>query len=107
MGGPTSIPSRNIDNDYDLRDKKNLLHSISGVGKRVSAQRTALPAGRSFACAEQTAAYLGLLPVEWESGTSIHARPCTSKVGPAYLRRLLYFPAVVACQHNPHLGALY
>lgn len=65
--------ANHIDNDRDLRDKKDLLQSIPGVCKRVSAQLTTLPAGRSFASAEQPAAYLGLLPMEWQSSTSVRA----------------------------------
>lgn len=95
-----------IDNDPDLRSKQDLLETIPGVGPRVSAHMTALLAGRSFDSAEQLAAYLGLVPVQWESGSSVHGRPHMSKAGPAYLRKLLYMPAVVARRYNPHIKAL-
>jgi transposase len=95
-----------IDNDPDLRDKKELLETIPGVGARVSDHMTALLAGRTFERAEQLAAYLGLVPVEWESGSSVRGRPRLSKAGPAHLRKLLYMPAVVAIQYNPHIRAL-
>jgi transposase len=96
-----------IDDDPDMREKKALLQTIPGVGKRVSDQITALFASRSFERAEQLAAYLGLVPVEWQSGTSVRGRPRLSKAGPAHLRKLLYLPAVVAVQHNPHVKDLY
>ena len=99
--------ARHIDDDPDLREKKALLQSIPGVGKRGSDELTALLASRTFERAEQLAAYLGLVPVEWQSGTSVRGRPRMSKAGPAHLRKLLYFPAVVACRHNPHVRALY
>jgi transposase len=95
-----------IDNDPDLRDKKTLLETIPGVGARVSDHMTALLAGRTFERAEQLAAYLGLVPVQWESGSSVHGRPRMSKAGPAHLRKLLYMPAVVASRYNPHIKAL-
>lgn len=95
-----------IDNDPDLRDKKSLLETIPGVGARVSDHMTALLAGRTFERAEQLAAYLGLVPVQWESGSSVHGRPRMSKAGPAHLRKLLYMPAVVAGRYNPHIKAL-
>lgn len=95
-----------IDNDPDLRGKQDLLETIPGVGPRVSAHMTALLAGRNFDSAEQLAAYLGLVPVQWESGSSVHGRPRMSKAGPAHLRKLLYMPAVVARRHNPHIKAL-
>lgn len=95
-----------IDSDPDLRDKKALLETIPGVGQRVSDHMTALLAGRTFERAEQLAAYLGLVPVQWESGSSVHGRPRLSKAGPAHLRKLLYMPAVVARRCNPHIKAL-
>jgi transposase len=95
-----------IDKDPDLRGKKELLETIPGVGPRVSDHMTALLAGRTFERAEQLAAYLGLVPVQWESGSSVRGRPRMSKAGPAHLRKLLYMPAVVAGRYNPHIKAL-
>ena len=96
-----------IDKDPDMRGKKELLNSIPGVGDRVSNHMTCLLAGRDFDSAEQLAAYLGLVPVQWESGTSVRGRPRMSKAGPAHLRKLLYMPAIVAIKHNTHIKALY
>lgn len=96
-----------IDKDPDLREKKELLETIPGVGQRVSDHITALLAGRDFQRAEQLAAYLGLVPVQWESGSSVRGRPRMSKAGPAHLRKLLYMPAIVATRLNPHIKALY
>jgi transposase len=95
-----------IDNDPDLRDKKKLLETIPGVGPRVASHMTALFAGRTFERAEQLAAYLGLVPVQRESGSSVRGRPRMSKAGPAYLRKVLYMPAVTARRWNPHIKAL-
>lgn len=98
---------QHIDNDPELRRIWTLLHSIPGVGERVADHMTALLAARQFQTAEQLAAYLGLVPVEWQSGSSVHGRPRMSKAGPAHLRQLLYMPAVVAKTYNPHIRALY
>lgn len=95
-----------IDSDPDMRDKKKLLQSIPGVGPRVATHMTTLFAGRTFNSAEQLAAYLGLVPVEWQSGSSVRGRPRMSKAGPAYIRKVLYMPAVVARRCNPHIKAL-
>jgi transposase len=95
-----------IDDDPDLRNKKDLLESIPGVGPRVATHMTTLFAGRTFDSAEQLAAYLGLVPVERQSGTSVRGRPHMSKAGPAHLRKVLYMPAVVARRCNPHIKAL-
>lgn len=96
-----------IDNDPDMRGKRELLNSIPGVGERVSNHMTCLLAGRDFKSGEQLAAYLGLIPVSWESGTSVRVPPHMSKAGPAHLRKLLYMPAIVAVKRNPHIKALY
>lgn len=96
-----------IDRHPDLRDKRELLLSIPGVGRQVSGHLTALLAGHDFDRAEQLAAYLGLVPVAWEAGTSVRGRPHLSKAGPAHLRKLLYLPAVVAIRWNTHVKALY
>ena len=96
-----------IDHDPDLRNTKELLQTIPGVGSRVSDHMSALLVGRDFHSAEQLAAYLGLVPVEWQSGSSVRARPRMSKAGPVHLRKLLYMPAVVAKRCNPHVKALY
>ena len=95
-----------INDDPDLRKNKELLETIPGVGPRVSGHMTALFAGRTFQSAEQLAAYLGLVPVMWESGSSVRGRPRMSKAGPAHLRKVLYMPAVVARRWNPHIKAL-
>lgn len=92
-----------IDSDPDLRNKKDLLETIPGVGERVSSNLTALFAAKTFSSAEQLAAYLGLVPVHWESGSSVRGRPRMSKAGPSHLRKLLYMPAVVARRWNPHI----
>jgi transposase len=92
-----------IDSDPDLRNKRELLETIPGVGTRVSTNLTALFAAKTFNTAEQLAAYLGLVPVHWESGSSVRGRPRLSKAGPSHLRKLLYMPAVVARRWNPHI----
>lgn len=99
--------SGHIDNDPDLRGKHELLLTIPGVGNRVADQFTALLADGNFQSAEQLAAYLGLVPVEWQSGTSVRSPARLSKAGPARVRGLLYMPAVTAKRCNPHVKALY
>lgn len=95
-----------IDDDPDLRSNKKLLESIPGVGERVSTHMTALFAAKTFTSAEQLAAYLGLVPVQWESGSSVRGRLRMSKAGPKHLRKLLYMPAVTARRWNPHIKAM-
>jgi transposase len=60
-----------------------------------------------FDSAQQAAAYLGLVPIERQSGTSVKGRPRLSKAGDSRARATLYLPALVATRCNPHIRALY
>jgi transposase len=46
-----------------------------------------------------------LTPRQRQSGTSVHGKPRLSKQGSSQLRRILYFPAIVAMRHNPVIRA--
>ena len=50
---------------------------------------------------------MGLVPVEYQSGTSVFRRSHLSKTGSASVRATLYMAAVVATKYNPHIKALY
>ena len=60
-----------------------------------------------FDSAEQLAAYLGLVPIERQSGSSIRGRARLSKAGPPKIRAVLYMAAIVATKYNPHVKVLY
>lgn len=96
-----------IDHDPQLKNDQRLLESIPGVGRVLSRYMMSVFRSRSFESAGQMAAYLGTVPVEYQSGTSVHKRPKLSKAGSAKIRAKLYMPAVVAAQHNPTARALY
>lgn len=90
-----------------LKADRDLLTSIPAVGPQVGNHLLSVMHNHQFQSAEQLAAYLGLVPVERQSGTSIHGRPRLSKAGPARIRAILFMAAVVGTQHNPHIKALY
>lgn len=96
-----------IDNHPHLKRDKQLLESIPGVGNVLSRYMLSVFHSRRFERATQMAAYLGVVPVEYQSGSSIHRRPRLSKAGNATIRAKLYFPAVVASRYNPTAKALY
>jgi transposase len=56
--------------------------------------------------ARQLAAFAGLTPRPHESGSSVKKRARLSKTGAPRLRKALYFPAIVAMHHNPHVRAM-
>ena len=57
---------------------------------------------RDFTKASQVAAYLGVTPVQNESGV-FKGRSRLSKTGPAKIRSKLYMAAVVSWKYNPDL----
>ncbi len=85
-----------IDKHPDLKQKRELLDSIPGIGERTSAIILAFYAdtGR-FANSRQAAAFAGLDPRQYESGSSVKGKPRLSKIGHAFLRKALYMPAMV------------
>lgn len=96
-----------IDRHPSLKVDMDLLTSIRGIGPKTSQQMLSVMHSYQFGSAERLAAYLGLVPVEQQSGSSVHGRARLSKAGPARVRAVLYMAAVVAIKHNPHVKALY
>ena len=96
-----------IDRYPDLKADRERLKSIPGVGPVMARYMMALLRSHAFGSASQAAAYLGLVPIHRESGSSVRARSRISKTGKASLRAKLYMAAVVAIQHNPDIQAHY
>ena len=96
-----------IDSHPNLRRDMDLLTSIPAVGQQTGSNLLAIVHGHRFDSAEQLAAYLGLVPVERRSGTSLLGRARLSKAGPPRIRAVLYMAAIVATKHNPHVKAIY
>lgn len=91
-----------LDDDDDLRGKRDLLASIPGLGERTIAVLLAYGVdGARFDRARQFVAFAGLCPRLCVSGSSVRARPRLSKVGHAFLRRALYMPAMVTLYRTP------
>ncbi|MFM9912128.1 MAG: IS110 family transposase [Methylophilaceae bacterium] len=96
-----------IDRHPGLKDDMTLLQSIPAVGSQVGSHLLSVIHSHDFKSAEQLAAYLGLVPVERQSGSSVLGRARLSKAGPARVRAVLYMAAIVAARYNPHVKALY
>ena len=91
-----------IEHHEELKRMQALLVTIPGIGKLTAAKllgeiRNIL----DFQSARQLAAYAGLTPRNFLSGTSVHKKSRLSKTGNANLRHILYMPAIVAKGHNP------
>jgi len=98
---------RHIDRHPGLKEDMALLQSIPAVGPQVGSNMLAVMHAHNFGSAGQLAAYLGLVPVERQSGSSVLGRARLSKAGPARMRAVLYMAAVVATRCNPHVRAVY
>jgi transposase len=93
-----------IDDDPDLRGRRDLLASIPGLGDATIAHLLVLFSPHyGFHNAKQVVAYIGLAPNPHQSGNTQQTR--LSKIGDALLRKVLYLPALVAWQHNPAIRA--
>jgi transposase len=96
-----------IDNDAELRSKRDLLLSISGVGAILAGVVIAeLPGPDLLRSSSEAVAYAGLNPRQHQSGTSVDRITRISKIGNAALRTALYMPALSAMRHNPPIAAL-
>ena len=97
-----------IDQHPGLKGDQDLLLSIPGVGEKTARWLLAeLPDVSQFASAQAAAAYAGLAPREYRSGTSVKRATRLTKRGNSRLRKALYFPAITAARHNPLVQALY
>lgn len=94
--------AQTIDDDDELRGKRDLLLSINGVGETLAAVILAeLPGPDVLRSSAQAVAYAGLNPRKVQSGTSINLPTRISKIGNAKLRTALFMPAMAAMRHNP------
>lgn len=94
-----------IDQHPQLRQQRDLLDSIPGIGKLTAAKLLGeIRSIAEFDNARQLAAYAGLTPEQAVSGSAVRKKPHLSKTGNANLRKALYMPAIVAKQCNPILA---
>lgn len=86
-----------IDKHPDMRQKRDLLDSIPGIGERTLAIMLAyFGSAQQFDNARKAVAFVGLDPRQHESGSSVKGKPRMSKVGHAFVRKALYMPAMTA-----------
>ena len=94
-----------IDRHPTLRQQRDLLTSIPGIGDATAAVLLAELFTKRYSSAKQAAAFAGLVPRIRESGT-LRGRTRLSKIGTSRLRKALYFPALTALRHNPTIRAV-
>jgi transposase len=89
----------------DLQADLERLRTIPAVGPKTAMRMLALLRSHSFETARQAAAFLGLVPIERQSGQSVRGRTRLSKAGNSRLRAALYMAAIVATKLNPDIRA--
>ena len=94
-----------IDQHSHLREQRDLLTSIPGIGETTAAVLLGELFTKRYGSARQAAAFAGLVPRIAESGTLRGPTPL-SKTGSGRLRKALYFPAIAAIRFNPSIQAL-
>lgn len=95
-----------IDRYPDLKQQRDLLDSIQGIGPLTAAKLLGEYGDMSqFTDVRQVVAFAGLNPRHRQSGTSVRGHTSISKMGRSSIRATLYMPAVVAKRANPRLAA--
>lgn len=85
----------------EMKRQRDLLTTIPGIGTLTATVVLAELGDISrFESARQAAAYAGLVPSEFRSGTSVKRRTRMSKLGSGRLRKAFYFPAITALRCN-------
>lgn len=92
-----------IDHDPNLKEQDKLLQTIPGIGEKTAALLLGEIEFGRYDSARQVAAFAGVTPKKAESGTSLKQTKL-SKLGNGRIRKGLYFPAIVARQHNPTIN---
>lgn len=96
-----------IDQHPSLRQRRELLTSIPGIGDIAAAKFLAeVPDVSRFDSAPQLAAFAGLTPRIHHSGSSVHRRGRLVKTGSVRFRTALFMPALAAIRSNPIIQAL-
>jgi transposase len=91
-----------------LKADRDLLESIPGVGRQTATTVLAeLPGVGRLPSAQSAAAYAGLAPREFRSGTSVKRQTRLPKAGNARLRKALFLPTQTAVRFNPLLRRFF
>jgi transposase len=91
-----------INQDPDLKEKKQLLESIKGIGHKTAVHILAeMYDLDKYENAKAVAADAGVTPSQYQSGSSVRRRPKISRMGKATIRSAMYYPSITAVLHNP------
>ena len=99
---------KTIDDDPDLKQRRDLLESIPGLGDKTIPQLLAyIGRPERFKSVKALIAYASLAPLIRQSGTSLNKHKGTHPQGNRELKSALYYPAMVAGKYNPLVAAFW
>lgn len=97
-----------IAHNDELAEQVDRLASIKGVGRATVAVVLAETNGfEGIDNVRQLVSYAGYDVVQHESGSSVRGKTRISKKGNRFIRKALYFPAMVAARYNPRIKTFY
>lgn len=101
--------SEHIDRNPKLREDRDLLESVPGIGETTAAALMAEMGDTSrYKGPAQIVPHAGIAPRERQSGSSIHGKTQICRTGKRELRKILYVPTMAAAtRYNPVLQAFY
>lgn len=96
-----------IASDVTLSKDFKLLKTIPGIGLKTASFLAVLFNTRTFTKAEQVAKFVGVIPREYKSGSSINAPARMSKSGSSFVRCKLYMCALSVIRGNSRIRKFY
>ena len=101
-----NLIAQHIDNNTTLKEQKELLTSIPGIGDTTAALFLSEVLDiKAYPSVRQLDAYAGVTPKQHISGSSVKRVTPVSRLGNSKLRKAFYFPAIVAKRCNPIVKA--
>jgi transposase len=91
---------RLIESDPTFKQTLLLLLSVPGIGLQLAAHLLILM--QETLDPRTLAAFIGICPLQHESGSSVYSAPTSRHYGPATLRKLLYLAACSVRTHKKH-----
>jgi transposase len=102
------VINKKLDNNSSLKDKKELLKTIPGIGDiSATVLLTETNGFSTFTDPKQLAAYAGISPCQHESGSSVSKKPKISKVGNSKIRSTLYLSSLSSIRSDSPFKRFY
>ncbi|MFD1758017.1 transposase, partial [Rufibacter sediminis] len=100
--------NRRIAAQRELREQKELLCSVPGVGEQTANQMLVLTRGFTrFPCWRKFSCYAGLAPFRYSSGTSVKGRTKVSKIANKKIKALLTMGALTSIKAGNEYRSYY